>query len=47
MTVNTMKMVSMLVRAMRRLSKKLCAASLERIKIDVTFPMIPNTPNTI
>ena len=47
MTVNTMKMVSMLVRAIRRLSKKLCAASLERMKIEVTFPMIPKTPNTI
>ena len=38
----TMKRVSTAVRANKRLSKKL--DSLKRMKIDVTFPMIPNTP---
>ena len=47
MTVNTMKIVSMLVKAIRRLSKKRCVGSLERMKMEVTFPTIPKTPNTI
>jgi hypothetical protein len=34
------------VRAMRRLSKKLCACSLVKIKMEVTFPIMPNSPTT-
>ena len=37
-------MVSILVRAMRRLSKKLWAAILDRMKMEVTLPTIPKTP---
>ena len=44
MTVKTIKIVSIDVRAISRLSKKLCAASFDKIRIDVTFPMIPKIP---
>ena len=37
-----MKIVSIAVRTNRRLSKKLL--NLKRMKIDVTFPMIPKRP---
>ena len=41
-----MKMVSIVVKAIRRLSKKLWPESLDRMKIDVTLPTIPKTPIT-
>lgn len=39
-----MKMVSMVVKAISRLSKKLWPVILERMKIDMRLPTIPNTP---
>lgn len=41
---NMIKMVSMQVKASKRLSKKLVEAILKRMNIDVIFPSIPKTP---